>query len=170
MQENNLKHWFVVMTKPNQELKAIKNLRNQNFDVFCPYFQKEISVRYNSLNVKEFLFPSYIFVKFNLNNCQWFKIKNTLGVKKLLSNGPMPSKIDKTFVENLIKMSDKNGLLSSDFFSFEPMQKVVITKGPFKKIFGEVISIIGNNRVKVLLDCISNYKTLVLDKDFILSN
>ena len=51
------------MTKPNQELKAIKNLRNQNFDVFCPYFQKEI-LRYNSLNVKEFLF-SYIFVKFN---------------------------------------------------------------------------------------------------------
>ena len=50
------------------------------------------------------------------------------------------------------------------------MQKVVITKGPFKKIFGEVISIIGNNRVKVLLDCITNYKTLVLDKDFILSN
>ena len=116
MQENNLKNWFVVMTKPNQELKAIKNLRNQNFDVFCPYFEKEIGKRYNSLNVKEFLFPSYIFVKFNLNNCQWFKIKNTLGVKKLLSNGPIPSKIDKTFVENLIKMSDKNGLLSSDFF------------------------------------------------------
>ena len=41
MQENNLKNWFVVMTKPNQELKAIKNLRNQNFDVFCPYFEKE---------------------------------------------------------------------------------------------------------------------------------
>ena len=170
MQENNLKNWFVVMTKPNQELKAIKNLRNQNFDVFCPYFEKEIGVRSNSLNVKEFLFPSYIFVKFNLNNCQWFKIKNTLGVKKLLSNGPIPSKIDKIFVENLIKMSDKNGLLSSDFFSFKPMQKVVVTKGPFKKIFGEVISIIGNNRVKVLLDCINNYKTLVLDKDFILSN
>ena len=41
MQENNLKNWFVVMTKPNQELKAIKNLRNQNFDVFCPYFEKK---------------------------------------------------------------------------------------------------------------------------------
>ena len=101
--------------------------------MFFAHIFKKKYVRYNSLNVKEFLFPSYIFVKFNLNNCQWFKIKNTLGVKKLLSNGPIPSKIDKTFVENLIKMSDKNGLLSSDFFSFEPMQKVVITKGPLKK-------------------------------------
>ena len=67
-------------------------------------------------------------------------------------------------------MSDKNGLLNRNFFSFRPKQKVVITKGPFKKFYGEVISIIGNERVKILLDCINNYKTLVLDKDFILSN
>ena len=170
MQENNVNNWFVVKTKPNQELKAIKNLKNQNFDIFCPYFEKEIGVRFNSVNTKEFLFPSYIFVKFNLRNSQWFKIKNTLGVKKLLSNGPIPSEIDKTIVENLIEMSDKNGLLNSDFFSFRPMQNIVVTKGPFKKIFGEVVSVIGKNRVKVLLDCVSNYKTLVLDKDFILPN
>ena len=170
MQENNIKNWFVVMSKPNQELRAIKNLKNQNFDIFCPYFEKDIGLKFNLVNTKEFLFPSYIFVKFNLNNSQWFKIKNTLGVKKLLSNGSLPSKIDKTFVENLIKMSDKNGLLRSDFFSFRPRQNILVTKGPFKKIFGEVVSIIGKNRVKVLLNCISNYKTLVLDKDFILPN
>ena len=170
MQENNLNNWFVIMTKPNQELKAIKNLRNQNFEIFCPYFEKETEERFNSSNTKEFLFPSYIFVKFNLNNYQWLKIRNTLGVKKLLSNGPTPSKIDKTFVENLIEMSDKNGLLNSNFFSFRPKQKIVVTKGPFKKFYGEVISIIGNERVKILLDCINNYKTLVLNKDFILSN
>ena len=41
MQENNINNWFVVMSKPNQELKAIKNLKNQNFYVFCPYFEKE---------------------------------------------------------------------------------------------------------------------------------
>ena len=92
MQENNLKNWFVVMTKPNQELKAIKNLRNQNFDVFCPYFEKEIGVRSNSLNVKEFLFPSYIFVKFNLNNCQWFKIKIHLVSKNYYPMDPYPRK------------------------------------------------------------------------------
>ena len=170
MQENNIKKWFVVMSKPNQELKAIQNLKNQNFYAFCPYFEKENGKKINSSTVKEFLFPSYIFVKFNIDNCKWFKIKNTLGVKKLLSIGAIPSAIDKHFVENLIRISDKNGLLNSDFFSFRPMQNIVVTKGPFKKIFGEVVSIIGKNRVKVMLNCISNYKTLVLDKDFILSN
>ena len=170
MQENNVNNWYVIMTKPNQELKAMKNLRNQNFEIFCPYFEKEIGVRFNSSNTKEFLFPSYIFVKFDLNNYRWSKIRNTLGVKKLLSNGPIPSKIEKTFVENLIKMSDKNGLLNNNFFSFRPMQKIVVAKGPFKKFYGEVISIIGNERVKILLDCINNYKTLVLNKDSIISN
>ena len=85
--------------------------------------------------LKNFYFLLIFFVKFNLNNCQWFKIKNTLGVKKLLSNGPIPSKIDKTFVENLIKMSDKNGLLSSDFFFIRTNAKGSNNKGPFKKIF-----------------------------------
>ena len=34
-------NWFVVMSKPNQESKAITNLKNQDFDVFSPYFEKE---------------------------------------------------------------------------------------------------------------------------------
>jgi len=79
------KNWFVIMSKPNQELKAIKNLKNQNFDIFCPYFEKEIGTAFKPSVVKEFLFPSYIFVKLNLENYKWLKIKYTLGVKKLLS-------------------------------------------------------------------------------------
>ena len=45
-------------------------------------------------------------------------------------------------------------------------EKVMITKGPFRKIFGEVLSSIGKNRIKVLLNCINGYKTVVADKDF----
>ncbi len=167
MKKNN-ENWFVIMSKPNQELKAIKNLQNQNFDIFCPYFEKEIGTTFKPSVVKEFLFPSYIFVKLNLENYNWLKIKYTLGVKKLLSIGSVPSKINKSFVENLIKTSDKDGLLSSNFFSFKPKQKIVVTKGPFRKIFGEVISLVGNNRVRILLNCVSDYKTLVLDKNYIL--
>ena len=63
MQENNVKNWFVVMSKPNQELKAIKNLRNQNFDIFCPYFEKEIGVRFNTVILKSFFISFLYFCK-----------------------------------------------------------------------------------------------------------
>ena len=156
------------MSKPNQEVKAINNLKNQNFDVFCPYFEKENLKGKISKIEKEFLFPSYIFVKFNLENYKWLKIKYTLGVKKILSMGSIPSQIEKNFVENLKSFSNQDGRIDSNFFFFQPKENVIVTKGPFRKIFGEIVSIVGKNRIKVLLDFITNKKTLVLDKDCIL--
>ena len=135
MKKNN-ENWFVIMSKPNQELKAIKNLQNQNFDIFCPYFEKEIGTTFKPSVVKEFLFPSYIFVKLNLENYNWLKIKYTLGVKKFLSMGSIPSQIEKNFVENLKSFSNHEGLINSNFLFFRPNEKVIVTKGPFRNIFG----------------------------------
>ena len=82
--EENKNYWFVVMSKPNQEVKAIKNLKNQNFDVFSPYFEKEQSNGKITKIVKEFLFPSYIFVKFNSELPSDFK--KVLNLLKDLAN------------------------------------------------------------------------------------
>ena len=41
MKKNNFS-WHAVQCKPKQEIKAIKNLKNQKFEVFCPFFQQEI--------------------------------------------------------------------------------------------------------------------------------
>tara|TARA_B100000575_G_C23045898_1_gene602042 strand:- start:136 stop:645 length:510 start_codon:yes stop_codon:yes gene_type:complete len=168
--KENKNYWFVVMSKPNQEVKAIKNLKNQNFDVFSPYFEKEQSNGKITKIVKEFLFPSYIFVKFNLENYKWLKIKYTHGVKKILSIGSIPSQIEKNFIENLKNFSNQEGRINNNFFFFKPKEKIIITKGPFRKIFGEIVSVVGKNRIKVLLDFVTNKKTLVLDKDCILPN
>ncbi len=169
MIENNFS-WYVVMSKPNQESRAIKNLENQNFDVFCPYFEKE----YNSGNltrvIKGYLFPSYLFVKFNIKNLNWMKIVNTFGVKKILSLGNFPSEIEKKFVEKLKMISNEKGLLNESLYLYKPKQKVIITKGPFKKTLGEVISLVGDKRIKILLDCMNDYKKIILDKKDILPN
>ena len=169
MQKND-EQWFVIMSKPNQELKAMKNLKNQDFDVFCPYFEKECGVTFKPSTIKEFLFPSYIFVKLSLENYKWLKIKYTHGVKKILSIGSIPSQIEKKFVENLKNFSNQEGRIDSNFFLFKPKEKIIITKGPFRNIFGEIVSNVGKNRIRVLLDFVTNKKTLVLDKDCILPN
>ena len=148
----------------------MKNLENQNFDVFCPYFEKE----YNSGNltriIKGYLFPSYLFVKFNIKNLNWMKIVNTFGVKKILSLGNFPSEIEKKFVEKLKMICNEKGLLNESLYLYKPKQKVIITKGPFKKTLGEVISLVGDKRIKILLDCMNDYKKIILDKKDILPN
>lgn len=169
MEKNNLS-WYVVMSKPNQESRAIKNLQNQNFDVFCPYFEKEYDSRNLTKVIKGYLFPSYIFIKLNIKSSKWLTIKNTFGVKKILSSGNFPSEIEKKFVENLKMNSHDNGLLNESLFSYKPKQKVIITKGPFRKILGEVISLVGDKRIKILLDCVNDYKKIILEKKHILPN
>lgn len=160
--------WFVVMSKPNQEIKALKNLENQNFEVFCPYFEKEVLTGNILKRTKDFLFPSYIFVKFDLSNYGWVKIRNTYGVKNILSCQLIPKCIDSSFIDGLQKFSSNEGLINKNYFSYKPKEKVMITKGPFKKIFGEVLACLGKNRIKVLLNCINGYKTIVTDKDIVI--
>lgn len=160
--------WFVIMSKPNQEVKALKNLKNQNFEVFCPYFEKEVLIGKTPKKKKDFLFPSYIFVRFNVSNCNWLKIRNTYGVKSIVSCKFMPNSVDSNFVEELKRFSSSDGLIDTNYFSYEPKEKVMITKGPFRKIFGEVLTCIGKNRIKILLNCINGYKTVVTDKNLVI--
>ncbi len=167
MKKTNLS-WHAVHCKPNQELKAIKNLKNQKFEVFSPFFQHNTKNGVSEKSYKEFLFPSYIFVSINLDKFDWLKINNTLGVKKILSFGSLPAKIEDKFIEKIKKFCDLEGLLNKKFFTFKPNEKIIITDGPFKNIFGEIISIHGDNRVKILLDCINSYKKIVLNKSYIL--
>ena len=156
----------ILFTVSQIELKAIKNLKNQKFEVLV-IFQHDIK---NGVRKKviRFLFPSCIFVSINLDKFDWLKINNTLGVKKILSFGSLPAKIEDKFIEKIKKFCDLEGLLNKNFFTFKPNEKIIITDGPFKNIFGEIISIHGDNRVKILLDCINSYKKIVLNKSYIL--
>ena len=61
-------------------------------------------------------------------------------------------------MDNLKLVSNDNGLLNESLFSYKPKQKVIITKGPFRKILGEVISLVGDKRIKILLNCVNDYK------------
>ena len=82
--KRNKYSWFVVMSKPNQEIKAFKKSQKSKLKFFAHIFEKEVLTgKIQKKNKKDFLFPSYIFVRFNLSNCNWVKIRNTYGVKKV---------------------------------------------------------------------------------------
>ena len=61
-----MNQWYVVKTKPQQEKRASLNLRNQNFNVISPLIKKKINC--------EPLFPSYIFVSFDIKKISGRKL------------------------------------------------------------------------------------------------
>ena len=64
-----MKNWYLLKTKPRQEIIAKQNLKNQGYGVFCP-----MSKINNRLEV---LFPGYLFVQLNEKTQNWSPINST---------------------------------------------------------------------------------------------
>ena len=157
--EKGKREWFVVMTKPKQELIASKNLLNQGFKVFLPRFKKSTIDSHSNL-----LFPSYVFVSFDILRQEWLKIGNTRGVKKLLNSNIQPSKLNCGIIDLLFSSVNSEGLISRAYLSYKLYQNIRIIDGPFKNVFGKIISLGSQNRIKILS------KNLIInleDKDII---
>ena len=59
---------------------------------------------------------------------------------------------------------DSQGLISKSYLSYKLNQKIKIIDGPFKNIFGKIISLGSKNRIKILS---RNFIINLEDKDII---
>ena len=104
-----MKKWYVIKTKVNQERKALANLSNQGFEIFCPKSPLLKNCKNRIIKIFSPLFPSYIFIRLDLEVDGWRKINNTYGVKEILKNSSMfPGSISSDFIESLKKVCDSN--------------------------------------------------------------
>lgn len=150
-----MSQWYVVKTKPNQEKRASLNLSNQNFKVISPFIRREKGY--------EPLFPSYIFVSFDINKSIWSKINNSYGVSKLLSFNGMPKQLDKNFICHLKQIIDKDGFVRKNFFDLKIGTNVQISDGPFEGFFASVIKKVSNQRVKLMMDFFQQKTTIIVN-------
>tara|TARA_B100000963_G_C22499520_1_gene613093 strand:- start:224 stop:700 length:477 start_codon:yes stop_codon:yes gene_type:complete len=152
--------WYVVKTKPHQERRASLNLRNQNFKVISPFIKKK--------NNCEPLFPTYIFVSFDINKDFWPKINNSYGVSRLLSFSGIPKQLDNNFICHLKQILDKDGFVKKNFFNLKTNVNVKINDGPFKGFFASVIKKVSNERVKLMIDFFQGKTTIIVNIDNLL--
>lgn len=147
-----MKSWYVVNTKPHSEFKVINYLNSKNITIFMP---KLLVTRSHARQVKKVLrplFPSYFFVKVNIDN-SFRLIKSTIGVKGMLTNGNKPTCVDYEIMQNLFDNTDENGIVKKlTVRKFKIGQKLEINDGLFK---GKICSFYGmsaKDRISVLLD------------------
>tara|TARA_B100000212_G_scaffold236580_1_gene179999 strand:- start:150 stop:626 length:477 start_codon:yes stop_codon:yes gene_type:complete len=152
-----MNQWYVVKTKPQQEKRASLNLRNQNFNVISPLIKK--------INNCEPLFPSYIFVSFDINKNIWQKINNSYGVSRILSLNGIPKNLDNNFVNHLKQIIDENGFVKKSLFNFKTNMKVQINDGPFKGFFANVIKKVSDERVKLMIDFFQRKTAIIVNED-----
>ncbi|MCP1650332.1 transcription/translation regulatory transformer protein RfaH [Pseudomonas nitroreducens] len=85
--------WYLIQTKPHQEQRAEENLGRQGFTCYRPL------VKLGSR--AQPLFPGYLFIRLDQQHDNWFPIRSTRGVARIVSFGAQPLAVADELVEGI---------------------------------------------------------------------
>tara|TARA_B100001175_G_C19474078_1_gene623305 strand:+ start:298 stop:771 length:474 start_codon:yes stop_codon:yes gene_type:complete len=155
-----MKKWYLLKTKLRQEKKAIANLENQNFSVYCPLAQ------INGKNV--ILFPGYLFIQLDDKEENWAPIRSTKGVINFVRFGLSFAKISDSII-NLIKTNENTTAEKiKTLKDFKLGQSVKITDGVLQNCVAIFKSFKSDERVILLLNIMGQEQTINLKKKSII--
>ncbi len=89
---DTIARWYLIQTKPRQELRAEENLRRQQFECWRPLRAVHTTGSGRSPRAEEPLFPGYLFIRLDQVQDNWYPIRSTRGVSRIVGfgNGPTP--------------------------------------------------------------------------------
>ena len=155
--------WYVVHTKPRQELIACENLDRQEYDTYLPLIQN--THRRNGKNITrvESFFPRYLFVRFDKDVDDSSSIRSTRGVVGLVKFNGVPKAIGDDFIISIQANEDENHFQRLEEKTWKPGDTVPISEGPFAGYSCIYKARRGDDRVLVLLSIIGKSTEVTLD-------
>ena len=150
--------WYVLKTRVRQEQRAIDNLQNQGFELYCPLMKKK---NHNRL---EALFPGYVFLmneRYGRDRLPWEKVRSTRGVQGFIKFGGNLAVVKQELIDAL-KTREK---LMGEMPVFQTGQKVVFKSGPFAELEGIYLCDKGEQRCMVLLNILSRDQPVIAEQN-----
>lgn len=146
--------WIVVNTHTHKERVAVENLERQAYATYCPMVRTQIRHARKVEEVLRPLFPGYLFVATDPAVERWRPILSTLGVRSVIRNGEVPSRLDRRFIESL-RAREIDGAIIRPPAPYAVGQDVRITGGAFDGMVARIIGLQEKDRLVVLLDLLS---------------
>ena len=153
-----MKKWFVLHTRPNQEIKVVEQLKEMKISCFCPTVTviKHYSDRKKKL-IKPLL-PSYVFVFIEEGNRN--DVFSVFGIVRYMFWLGKPATVRESEIE--LMREYLNGIYQSiSITKFTRGQLYKISEGVFSGRIGEVIET-KKNKVKLELQGLGMIVTLRL--------
>lgn len=151
--------WYVVLTKPKQELRAQNNLERQGGVVFVPMFARERISRGQRVTRQEPLFPGYLFLQTPTQSELLSKVRSTFGVRQLLSFAGQVMTVDNRIIEDLRQRSNSEAPTQQ----FSAGQAVTLNSGPFQHYQAIFKEHNGSERGIILLGLLGQQNELLID-------
>src|SRR5690606_19909477 len=100
-QFNSPARWYLIQTKPRQEARAEEHLQRQNFECYRPLKSGEPKKRTPKVASEEELFPGYLFIRMDQVHDNWYPIRSTRGVARIVTFGGHPVPVQDELIEQI---------------------------------------------------------------------
>jgi len=157
---NEIPNWYALSTRARHEKKVYERLLQKQVECYLPLqtINKKWSDRYKT--VEEPLFSCYVFVKMALKNR--LQILQTDGVVRLVTFKNVPATIPESQI-NAIRLLLKQKMEIQRINYLTPGQKVEVTQGPLKGVYGVLINVKNKQRLALRLDGIMQAISVDID-------
>ena len=147
------KRWYVVHTLTGQEDKVKGNiekkiaqgeLKDLISQVLVPTEKvSEVKAGKKKISQRKF-FPGYVLVEMELNENNWYFIRNMPGVTGFISSGSKPVPLHDEEIANILKQTEEKKEKPTPKVIFEQGEAVKVIEGPFTNFNGTVEEINPN--------------------------
>ena len=151
--------WYLLQCKPRQDDRAQINLLRQNYDIFRPQLITDRLIRGKPQRVSESLFPGYLFVRLSHDD-NWAPIRSTRGVSRFVEFNRGPAMV----ADNVIAHLRTRCLTSAapGIEELQPGQTLRIIRGPLSPLEGVFLSMLGAERVMLLLQFLNRQQSICI--------
>jgi transcriptional antiterminator RfaH len=156
--------WYVLQTKPRKEEFVASQLGARNAEVYLPKLVESIHVAGARVQRVVPMFPTYLFVKLDLEG-RSIGLRYTPGVKDFLRCDGAPAQVSPTIVAGLQDRTGPSEIYCPPPPYLKPGARLRIDEGPLRGmdvIFEQELS--GPERVAVLLAEVNFHARVVLSR------
>src|SRR5262245_23431334 len=157
--------WYVVLTQPNAENKAVVHLKRQGFATYLPRYLKRRRHARRVETVAAPLFPRYLFVTIDMAKQRWRSIYSTIGVSNLVSSGDTPTAVADEVIATLKRSEDDAGFVKLELPRFRVGQNIRVISGIFTDCLGRSEVIADRDRVSILLDLLGRKVRVLVNSE-----
>ncbi len=155
---NSPARWYLIQTKPRQEARAQEHLQRQLFECYRPV---KSGARKSSSRAaaEEELFPGYLFIRMDQANDNWYPIRSTRGVARIVTFGGMPIPVKNELIEQIRRRLMAPVTLAANF---QEGDAVRITSGGFSDVEAIFLTADGTERAVILLNLLHREQKVTL--------
>ena len=161
------RNWYLVFTKPRQEQKANRHLREQDFETYLPYCRTQRVRQARRVAVNEPLFPGYLFIRLDTCTDNWAPIRSTPGVSRLVRFGATPTPVPDACIALLRQHEDAQGLHPIGQAELHKGDKVRVLDGPFAGLEAVYLTPRGSDRAMILLNVLGSLKPVEIAQEVV---